>query len=296
MIVRAAIACLIGIAGCHKTEEPVRGGKAAASAAAPSGSAGAVAVGSPIVAAISKTSFREGKVAKIDAGKVTVEAAADESGRKPSWTVAAAKVWPLNGVADAKAGEPLVCRTAERAWYPCTVVSAGERATIEDAYGARHELGAADLLRPDEAEQGDIKTYLAEERARRELDAALEKAGPPARAAGWEPKKGDAVIAHFVGSAWYGATVIAVKPKAKARIRWAGDAWPERDLPLEEIAPMPPAGAVKVGDLVLGRPARAEAAWDVGRVSAVNGGAVELTLRDGGKRSAEARDLVPFGK
>jgi hypothetical protein len=293
-LVAAVVAVLAN--GCGKTDEPSRGSRtSAASATASASASNAIVLGTDVVGAISKTSFRQGKVTKTAGGRVTIEAVADESGRKPTWTLTEAKVWPIAAPEKVTVGEALLCRTAAQAWYSCSVVTTGEKITAIDAYGARHVLEPAALIRPDEATQKDIHDQLAREVALREFDAALEKAGIPAKPVAWAPKKGDAVVAHFVASAWYAATIVEVKDKGKARIHWAGDAWPDRDLPLDEIAP-PPTQALPVtqGQMALVRPSGSQTAWEAAKIVARHGDQVEIALRDGKTRKVDGKDVLPF--
>ncbi|MBU0607942.1 MAG: hypothetical protein KKI08_08635, partial [Armatimonadetes bacterium] len=186
-----------------------------------------VKVGTDIVAATSKTSFRQGKVFAIEGSRVTFEYGTENENtkRKPTWTVDGDKVWLMTGVKDATAGDALVCRTGTESWYPCRVDGVeGAVVKIQDSYGKQHNLSHMALLRPDEATQADVKDYLAREAKRRAFDQAFLAAGRPVRPPRWAPKKGDKVVIQFVGTSWYSGTVVEMKKDSnQATIDWEGD-------------------------------------------------------------------------
>ena len=275
--------------------------------AAPSGSTEAsaapkkatVEVGSEIVAATSKTSFREGKVSKIEGSKVTFEYGTPDkkTNKRPTQTVDKNKVWPIANPYGPKAGDHLVCKVSTTSWHPCVVKTIeGEVIKIEDHYGKAHNVNKGAVLKPDAATQANIKEFLAKEAKHRAFDKAFEAAGKPFKPAGWIPKKGEKIVIHFVGTSWYGGSVVEhKKDKGKVRIDWEGDTWDDRDVAPDEVAPQPNKPMdVKEGQFVIVRPKSATMRWEHNKILSVTDDALEVVNRDDSKRKVSKNDVLPI--
>lgn len=112
----------------------------------------------------------------------------------------------------------------------------------------------------------------------------------PSTTEGWLPEVGERVLARFVDTSWYAATVVAVyPPKRKVRLRWNAGAGGERDLPLAEVAPLKP-GVDRAG-LALARPLD-DGRWLEVEVAAIDGDQAEVIDRHGQRRTLPRADLV----
>jgi hypothetical protein len=289
---------LVAVVGCDnqstQSQEPTAAATTAAAPKAPT-----VEVGAEVVAATSKTSFREGKVVSIEGSKLTFEYGSpdEKTGKKSTWTVDKDKVWLMGQVKEAAAGDNIVCRTGTESWYPCQVKSVeGTVIKVEDSYGKEHNLELGALLKPDAATQADIKDYLIREGKRREFDAAFEAAGKPIRPDKWAPKKGDKVVIHFVGTSWYGGSVVELKKdQNQVRIDWEGDTWSDQDKSIDDVAPQPKdKQSVKEGQFVIARPSSATMRWEHCKIVSITGDAAEVIDRDGNKRNVNLKDVVPI--
>ena len=212
--------CLATASACGKKEG---GDKPAATK--PAAKPAAVIVGSEIVAGTGKTSFRAGKVTKIEGTKLTFEYGSvnKKTKKKPTWTVDKSRAWLKGQVKSVKAGDHVVCRVSTTSWYSCKV-EAVEGAVIKvvDSYGKKHNVALGALVKPDPATQANIKDYLIKEAKRRAFDKAFMAAGKPFQPANWKAKKGDKIVIHFMSTSWYGGTVV----KNKKSCKWEGAAPP----------------------------------------------------------------------
>ncbi len=303
MVKRISYVSVVGLSllllpACGKKDGD--GGKTTGTTGAPAAAAKAeVKVGAEIVAATSKHSFREGKVTKIEGTKLVFEygTANKKTGKKSTWTVDKAKVWLKGQVKAVKAGDHLVCRVHTSSWYPCKIKSVeGTVIKIEDSYGKSHNVEKAALVQPDAATQANIKDYIIKEGKRRAFDKAFEAAGKPLQPEDWKPKKGDKIVIHFVGTSWYGGTVVKnKKKKGKVRIDWEGDTWDDRDVSPDEVAPQPKKKQdVKEGQFVIVRPKSASSRWEHCKVTKVKGDTVTVVNRDESKRKVSKKDIVPI--
>ncbi len=268
----------------------------------------ALAEGDEIVAAVAKASFRQGTLVKVGDAEVTFEyGPPGEDGQRPRQTVRRQDVWRLDGArAEPASGSHAICRIAMTggdgalpSWYPCQVkrVAAGELGVV-DHLGREHALDRARVLVPSDEAQQNIAAYLATEQRHRGFDRAFEEAGRPPRPDGWDPKPGDAVVIHFVGTSWYGGKVVENKrDKRKVRVSYDGGTWDDRDVPLAEIAPVPSApAAVSPGAFVITRAHDQSRRWEHNRVVASKGDAIEVENRDGRRRTVKATDVIPMVK
>jgi len=296
-IIGIASLALLAAAACGNKE--TRTSTAGSASASSSPKKATVEVGSEIVAATSKTSFREGKVQKIEGSKITFEYGSPnkKSGKRPTQTVDKSKVWLIGTPVTPKVGDHLVCKVSTTSWYPC-VVKAIEGTVIkaEDHYGKPHNLAKEALIKPDPATAANIKDYLATEAKHRAFDKAFEAAGKPFKPDAWTPKKGEKIVIHFVGTSWYGGTVVEnKKDKGKVRIDWEGDTWDDRDVAPDEVAPQPTKPAeVKKDQFVIVRPQSATMRWEHNKVATVDASSVEVVNRDDNKRKVSKKDVIPI--
>ena len=285
---------LVPAAACDKGEKP-----APTKEAKPKAKPGTVKVGSEVVAGVGKTGFREGKIVAIDGTKATLEYGREnkKTGKRPTLKVDLNRTFLKGQVKAVKKGEHLACQVSTTSWYACRVESVtGKMAKTEDSYGKSHNLNLNALVRPDAATQANIKDYLIKEAKRRAFDKAFLAAGKPVTPAGWTPKKGAKIVIHFVGTSWYGGTVVKNKEKkGKVRIDWEGDTWKDRDVSPTEVAPQPAsAQSVKAGQFVIVRPRTASMRWEHAKVLSVKGTAVEVINRDEKKSMTNTKDIVPI--
>jgi len=302
MVKRVPLVGLLGLVllvvpGCDSKDDGATPTGSAEASAAPKKAT--VEVGSEIVAATSKTSFREGKVTKMEGSKVTFEYGKPDkkTGKKPTQTVDKTKVWLAASPYKPKAGDHLVCKVNTTSWYPCVVKAIeGEVIKIEDHYGKAHNIDQTAILKPDAATQANIKDYLAKEAKHRAFDKAFEAAGKPFQPEGWVPKKGEKIVIHFVGTSWYGGTVVEnKKDKGKVRIDWEGDTWDDRDVAPDEVAPQPTKPMdVKQDQFVIVRPKSATMRWEHTKVVGVTDDALEVVNRDDSKRKVSKKDVIPI--
>ncbi|HZO16136.1 MAG TPA: hypothetical protein VFB62_22835 [Polyangiaceae bacterium] len=295
---RLAWCCLLFALSCDKDATTTTPASASATVA---GSSEPLEKGNEIVAALSSVSFREGRVLEIQGDNVVFEYGRPDpgTGKKPQQTVPRARVWRVGQNLEAAPGDALVCRVASGTWLPCKVEARQDGAwSVVDSFGKTHQLKASELVRPDAATVTAIQAYLEREAKHRSFDQAFEAAGKPARAADWRPQKGDAVVVHFVGISWYGATVIEVLGgKDKVRIQYEGKVFPDRDVPLSAIAPQPRTPAeVAAGSFVLVKPKDKSGRWEHAKVVSVDGAHAEVVSRTDEKRKVERTDLVPIVK
>jgi hypothetical protein len=282
----------VGGVGCGSDTEQTA---PAASASADAGEE--LAKGNDILAAVGKLSFREGKIVKIAGDTITfAHGRADPvSGKKAEQAVERKRVWLLGRSLEAKAGDALVCRVEPMLWLPCKVE---ERAATDyrvvDASGKALRLAATELVRPDDETVTALAKYLEREEALRAFDRAFEDAGAPSRPADWKPAKGDAVLVRFVGSSWYGATVLEVRRK-KVRIEYDAKVFPDLEVEIDRVAPVA-SSEIAAGAYVLVRPRNKGGSWDHARVERIDGNAAELVTRSGDTRKAERDALVAMVK
>jgi hypothetical protein len=225
--------------------------------------------GTEIVAAVGAVSFREGRVLTIAGDEVTFEhgRADPKTGAKPQQKVDRARVWRIGRSLDVAAGEHLVCRVAPTMWLPCKV-EGREQADfrVSDAFGKSHRLAATDMVLPDEARRKAIATFLERENKHRAFDEAFEAAGSPARPDGW-----------------------------RAAIHYDGQAFPDRDVPLSGMAPLPSEPAdTAAGSFVLVKPTDPSERWEHAKVLRVDGSFAEVVNRNDDKRKVARADLVPI--
>jgi hypothetical protein len=288
---------LLSVSSCDSKDDGAEPSGSTEATAAPKKAT--VDVGSEIVAATSKTSFREGKVTKLEGSKVTFEYGRPDkkTNKKPTQTVDKTKVWLTANPHAPKAGDHLVCKVSTTSWHPCTVKAIeGEVIKVEDHYGKAHNINKSAILKPDAATQANIKEFLAKEAKHRAFDKAFEAAGKPAKPATWVPKKGEKIVIHFVGTSWYGGTVVEnKKDKGKVRIDWEGDTWDDRDVAPDEVAPQPTKPMdVKEGQFVIVRPKSATMRWEHTKIVSLADDAIEVINRDDSKRKVSKNDVIPI--
>lgn len=281
-------------------DSPAAQTKSAASASA----SGAVetphglAVGQRVIAATSKTHFRDGTIVSIEDSTIVLEyGTPDSSGKLPTSKAPIDKAWlPAHRSADLKAGDYAVCRIATTYWVPCHLEGLeGDVFDAQDSRGTRYKLERDALLQPDEATRKNIEQFVTRERRHRQFDKAFAEAGSPRQPEGWKPAKGDRVVAHLSRTSWYGATLLEVRKNNRYLIDWDGDTWDPREMPLDRIAPQPSgAAAVTVGQFVIVKPRSETWRWDHSKVVAVNGDDVEVAGRNERKRKVKATELIPI--
>jgi hypothetical protein len=299
----AAGALVVATAGC--SEKPASTGEV--EAVASGAPAPTLSAGMEVVAAMSDVAFRQGTVVSLDTEKVTFEYGTVDpaTGKKPTASADLGRAWRIGTPPNAAKDDYLVCmlqrRKSERepppTWYPCKVLGvSGNKLHVSDYLGLEYELDPEHALRPDELTRKAIAGYLDTEQKHRTFDRGFEEAGRPVRPAGWEPKAGEPIVIHWVGTSWYGGKVVELKrDKNKVRVDFEGNRWDDRDVPLSEVSPQP-AGALEVAaeQFAILRPKEADQRWDHVRVKSVAGEDVEVLDRDGGSRKVARKDLIPI--
>jgi hypothetical protein len=273
-------------------------------------SAAALASGTPVVAAVTKVSFREGTVVASEAGQVTFALGpAPDGGERPTQTVPRERVWPLAVAGTAldgvtKKGGHGICKLeltgragALPRWYPCSITGgAAGKARVRDVYGKRHTLEPAHVVVPEGETREHIADYMAREARHRAFDKAFEEGGRPFQPPNWDPAAGDEIVVHFVETSWYGGKVVEHKrDKGKVRVSWDGGTWDDRDVPLSEVAPRPTGPLpVRAGSHALVRPDKPTKRWEPVVVVSVGDSSAEVKNRDEHERSVPRRDLLPL--
>lgn len=304
---QAAILVAVLPLGCDSPAPPSPTGPGPGETASAVAPAPTLSVGAVVVAATSPLAFSQGEVVAVQGDEVTFASGRPhpETGKRPERSVPARDAYRIGAPREVREGDYLLCGVVERpaentpvpAWSPCRVLGVtGEKVRVQDHYGTRHELPPNRVVKPREATQKAIATYVETELAHRAFDDAFEAAGHPSRPAGWEPTREAAVVIHFVGTSWYGGTVVEPKKdKGKVRVHFEGKRWSDRDVAWTEVAPQPSTPSdVKVDQFVIVRPQEADDRWEHRRVTAVEGETVSLVDRDGEKSQAARTDVLPF--
>ncbi len=315
---RSALLVAVLLVACSSKSDPADGASPAPTVSAEAAPAVTVAMGDDIVAATSKVAFTQGKVVKIEPDKVTFEfGRPDPKTRlRPRKSVPGIDAYRIADAAAADGaplskGDNLICHVVRRkttvialpTWYPCHVLEVrGSKIRVEDHYGTKYDLDPERVIKPREATQNAIATYIATELKHRKFDRDFEAAGHPVRPAGWVPAVAAPIVIHWVGTSWYSGTVVAVKKgKGKVRVQFEGDRWNDRDVAATEVAPQPndatstgPAPQVAAEQFVIVRPSAADERWEHNRVLTVNGETLEVVDRNGKKTSVPRKNVVPI--
>ena len=261
-----------------------------------------LAVGQRIVAATSKTNFREGSVVMVSAQEIEFAWGTKRSdGTLERSKVRPTKAWPIgHGSAALAVGDYAICRVAELTWVPCRIAAEDPPSfAVLTHRGERHSLGREALVRPDEATRGDIQALLDREQRHRIFDRAFATAGRPAGAADWTPAKGDAVVGRFAETSWYSGKVTAIDAAGRLEVAWDGKGWDPQQLARADVAPLPaPAAASEwsfgVGQFVIVRPRVDGWRWEHGKIVAVRAAELEVVDRDNRKRDVKKADALPL--
>ena len=296
-------------AGCQ-TAGSVTDGAVGTTGSATATSAAAIEVGSDVVVARGELSFVQGTVTAIVGEQVAVRASAapsasDDGGAPASLSVSRDRVWPLAGLAPARAGGVAICRLDHHpgsapSWQPCRVQTIARAVRVRDARATEHTLASSRVLVPDERTVAALTGYLDREARHHAFDEAFAAAGAPRPPAGWVAAAGDEVVARFVDSSWYGAEVLEVATdKGKVRVRWDGGTWDDQDVPLADLVPRPPArgsapaSQLRPGQFAIAPPQQVSGRWEPLRVVAVRGDSVTVESRDGAEVDRKPTDLLP---
>jgi hypothetical protein len=246
-------------------------------------------VGDAIVAKWSSGTFYEGKIDKIDGGKMTV---AWNDNSNPV-VVDAIDVYPIpkaGSKPDAKVGDIILAKSGSGNYW-----NGGEVTAIEgDVYKVKFvsattsvNVPAEKIIKISAASVADFK----EKAGTTGFLAEAQKARPTIPD-GYTPKKGDKVLAEWSGNSWYPGTVDNISG-SNIYIAWGGNFKPSA-VAEEKIIPMPTAKDTQMpteSQFVL---VKTDSAlyWQYGQTVSVKGAKVEVKLPDNKTKTVKAGEFV----
>jgi hypothetical protein len=268
-----------------------------------SGGDGAKAEGGPragdqVLARWAGSSFYEGKVNAVAGDKATI---AWTDGSSPSEVALGDVVLrdPPPGAGAPAAGDAVLARWSS-SWYLAEVTAArGDAVDVRwERDGTTGEVAVKDLRALGNAEAKRLRAgapaAAPAAAAPAPAPAASAAASAPAAASGYEPRKGDHVLAEWTAGHWYPGTVKSVEPDGAASVAWADGSSPS-SLGRGHFAPLAAKGKATppaAGSKVLVKPEGSDtAAWDAGEAVAVHGANVDVKV-DGATRTVPAHEVL----